>query len=116
MPLVEIVPHPETDPSVTEKTYALMKKVGQSPVKLNREIEGFVLNRLQYAVISEAWRLVGVCTYFFQFLHTLIFEETGGIVYLNFLSLCLFLTCTLCAQKLKLAHKLRTVRSDVGNK
>lgn len=59
VPLVEIVPHPETDPSVTEKTYALMKKVGQSPVKLNREIEGFVLNRLQYAVISEAWRLVG---------------------------------------------------------
>ncbi|XP_050759210.1 lambda-crystallin homolog isoform X3 [Gymnogyps californianus] len=49
----------ETDPSTTERTYALMKKIGQSPVKLNREIEGFVLNRLQYAVISEAWRLVG---------------------------------------------------------
>ncbi|NWI76297.1 CRYL1 protein, partial [Dryoscopus gambensis] len=58
VPLVEIVPHPETDPSTTERTYALMKKIGQSPVKLNREIEGFVLNRLQYAVISEAWRLV----------------------------------------------------------
>ncbi|XP_061313681.1 lambda-crystallin homolog isoform X4 [Pezoporus flaviventris] len=59
VPLVEIVPHPETDPSTTERTYALMKKIGQSPVKLNREIEGFALNRLQYAVISEAWRLVG---------------------------------------------------------
>ncbi|XP_074771766.1 lambda-crystallin homolog isoform X2 [Athene noctua] len=59
VPLVEIVPHPETDPSTIERTYALMKKIGQSPVKLNREIEGFVLNRLQYAVISEAWRLVG---------------------------------------------------------
>ncbi|XP_025926283.1 lambda-crystallin homolog isoform X2 [Apteryx rowi] len=59
VPLVEIVPHPETDPSTIEKTYALMKKAGQSPVKLNKEIEGFVLNRLQYAVISEAWRLVG---------------------------------------------------------
>ncbi|KAJ7426523.1 Lambda-crystallin [Willisornis vidua] len=59
VPLVEIVPHPETDPSTTERTYALMKKIGQSPVKLSREIEGFVLNRLQYAVISEAWRLVG---------------------------------------------------------
>uniref|UniRef100_A0A8C3Y2W7 Crystallin lambda 1 n=1 Tax=Catharus ustulatus TaxID=91951 RepID=A0A8C3Y2W7_CATUS len=63
VPLVEIVPHPETDPSTTERTYALMKKIGQSPVKLNREIEGFVLNRLQYAVISEAWRLVGVSNY-----------------------------------------------------
>ncbi|KAF4787656.1 Lambda-crystallin like protein [Turdus rufiventris] len=40
VPLVEIVPHPETDPSTTERTYALMKKIGQSPVKLNREIEG----------------------------------------------------------------------------
>uniref|UniRef100_A0A8C6ZAJ6 Crystallin lambda 1 n=1 Tax=Nothoprocta perdicaria TaxID=30464 RepID=A0A8C6ZAJ6_NOTPE len=60
VPLVEIVPHPETDPSTIERTYALMKKIGQSPVKLNKEIEGFVLNRLQYAVISEAWRLVGV--------------------------------------------------------
>ncbi|NXU86251.1 CRYL1 protein, partial [Xiphorhynchus elegans] len=59
VPLIEIVPHPETDPSTTERTYALMKKIGQSPVKLSREIEGFVLNRLQYAVISEAWRLVG---------------------------------------------------------
>ncbi|XP_065534642.1 lambda-crystallin homolog isoform X1 [Lathamus discolor] len=59
VPLVEIVPHPETDLATTERTYALMKKIGQSPVKLNREIEGFALNRLQYAVISEAWRLVG---------------------------------------------------------
>lgn len=103
VPLVEIVPHPETDPSVTEKTYALMKKVGQSPVKLNREIEGFVLNRLQYAVISEAWRLVGVCTYFFQFLHTLTFVETGGIVYLNFLSLCLFFNLYLMCTKIKIS-------------
>ncbi|XP_065586183.1 lambda-crystallin homolog [Cyrtonyx montezumae] len=59
VPLVEIVPHPETSPSVTERTYGLMRMIGQSPVRLNREIEGFVLNRLQYAVISEAWRLVG---------------------------------------------------------
>lgn len=44
------------------------------------------------------------------------FVETGGIVYLNFLSICLFLTCTICTQKLKLADKLRAVRSDVGNK
>uniref|UniRef100_A0A8C0JDF7 Crystallin lambda 1 n=1 Tax=Chelonoidis abingdonii TaxID=106734 RepID=A0A8C0JDF7_CHEAB len=60
VPLVELVPHPETEPSTVDKTYALMKKIGQSPVKLTKEIDGFVLNRLQYAVISEAWRLVGV--------------------------------------------------------
>ncbi|XP_063161863.1 lambda-crystallin homolog isoform X1 [Candoia aspera] len=59
VPLVELVPHPETDPSTVEKTYALMKNIGQSPVKLTREIDGFVLNRLQYAIIGETWRLIG---------------------------------------------------------
>nr|XP_003219314.2 PREDICTED: lambda-crystallin homolog [Anolis carolinensis] len=59
VPLVELVPHPETDPCILERTYALMKKIGQSPVKLTKEVNGFALNRLQYAIISEAWRLVG---------------------------------------------------------
>ncbi|XP_078513200.1 lambda-crystallin homolog [Lissotriton helveticus] len=58
VPLVELVPHPETDPATVETTYALMKEIGMSPVKLLKDIDGFVLNRLQYAVISEAWRLV----------------------------------------------------------
>lgn len=44
-----------------DRTYALMQKIGQSPVRVMKEIDGFALNRLQYAVISEAWRLVEVC-------------------------------------------------------
>ncbi|XP_068123035.1 lambda-crystallin homolog isoform X2 [Hyperolius riggenbachi] len=58
VPLVELVPHPQTDPVTMEKAYHLMKRIGQSPVKIMKETDGFVLNRLQYAVISEAWRLV----------------------------------------------------------
>ncbi|XP_012664967.2 lambda-crystallin homolog [Otolemur garnettii] len=58
VPLVELVPHPETASATVDKTYALMKKIGQCPVRLLREVDGFALNRLQYAVISEAWRLV----------------------------------------------------------
>uniref|UniRef100_A0AAA9SYW4 Crystallin lambda 1 n=1 Tax=Bos taurus TaxID=9913 RepID=A0AAA9SYW4_BOVIN len=58
VPLVELVPHPETAPATVDRTYALMRRVGQSPVRLLREIDGFALNRLQYAVIAEAWRLV----------------------------------------------------------
>ncbi|XP_077014918.1 lambda-crystallin homolog isoform X2 [Tamandua tetradactyla] len=58
IPLVELIPHPETDPSTVDRTHALMKKVGQSPVRLRKEVDGFALNRLQYALISEAWRLV----------------------------------------------------------
>uniref|UniRef100_UPI00398ED8D1 lambda-crystallin homolog isoform X2 n=1 Tax=Pristiophorus japonicus TaxID=55135 RepID=UPI00398ED8D1 len=58
VPLVELVPHPETHPAVLEQTYALMKAIGQTPVKLNKEIDGFVLNRIQFAIIGESWRLV----------------------------------------------------------
>ncbi|XP_040122745.1 lambda-crystallin homolog [Oryx dammah] len=58
VPLVELVPHPETAPATVDRTYALMQRVGQSPVRLLREVDGFALNRLQYAVIAEAWRLV----------------------------------------------------------
>ncbi|XP_073899773.1 lambda-crystallin homolog isoform X3 [Castor canadensis] len=58
VPLVELVPHPETSPATMDRTHALLRKIGQSPVRVLREIDGFVLNRLQYAIISEAWRLV----------------------------------------------------------
>ncbi|XP_016059036.1 PREDICTED: lambda-crystallin homolog [Miniopterus natalensis] len=58
VPLVELVPHPETAPATVDRTYTLMQKIRQSPVRILREVDGFVLNRLQFAVISEAWRLV----------------------------------------------------------
>jgi len=37
-----------------------MKDIGQSPVIVRKEVNGFILNRLQYAIIAEAWRLVEV--------------------------------------------------------
>ncbi|XP_029792854.1 lambda-crystallin homolog [Suricata suricatta] len=58
VPLVELVPHPDTAPETVDRTHALMQKIGQSPVRVLKEIDGFALNRLQYAIISEAWRLV----------------------------------------------------------
>ncbi|XP_058526972.1 lambda-crystallin homolog isoform X2 [Ochotona princeps] len=58
VPLVELVPHPETSPATMDRTHALMTKIGQSPVRVLKEVDGFVLNRLQYAIIAEAWRLV----------------------------------------------------------
>ncbi|XP_064167721.1 lambda-crystallin homolog isoform X2 [Anguilla rostrata] len=56
--LVELVPHPDTLPTVMERTHALMTRVGQSPARLRKEVDGFALNRVQYAVIAESWRLV----------------------------------------------------------
>lgn len=58
VPLVEIVPAPWTAPDTVERTCALMSEAGQKPVRLGREIDGFLLNRLQAAVLDEAFRLV----------------------------------------------------------
>lgn len=57
VPVVELVPAPWTDADAVTSTRALMEAVGQVPVSLTREIEGFVLNRLQGALLNEAWAL-----------------------------------------------------------
>ncbi|WBU63780.1 3-hydroxyacyl-CoA dehydrogenase [Paracoccus aerodenitrificans] len=57
VPVVELVPAPWTDPKVVTQTRAIMEDVGQVPVSLTREIDGFVLNRLQGALLNEAWAL-----------------------------------------------------------
>lgn len=54
------MPAPWTHSKVVDQTVALMNDIGQSPVITKREVNGFILNRLQYAVIMEAWRLVEV--------------------------------------------------------
>ena len=58
VPLVEIVPAPWTKPEYTVTTRRIMEEIGQKPVTLSREIEGFALNRIQYAILNECWRLV----------------------------------------------------------
>ncbi|MBN9073098.1 MAG: 3-hydroxyacyl-CoA dehydrogenase [Rhizobiales bacterium] len=58
IPLVEIVPAPWTDADAVGRAKALMRSVGQSPIQLRREINGFVVNRLQGALLGEAFRLV----------------------------------------------------------
>jgi L-gulonate 3-dehydrogenase len=63
IPLVEIVPAPWTAPEVVTRAAELMREVGQSPVVLKREIAGFLVNRLQSAILGEAFRLIedGLC-------------------------------------------------------
>ena len=64
VPVVELCPSPDTDPAVMDRAEAIYRSVGQVPVRLSHEIEGFVLNRLQAALLAEALRLVedGICT------------------------------------------------------
>lgn len=58
VPAVEVVPAPWTDPKVVERTRDFIVGVGQSPIMMKREIDGFVMNRLQGALLQEAFRLV----------------------------------------------------------
>ncbi len=58
IPAVEIVPAPWTAPETVERTEALMRAAGHAPIVMAREIDGFVVNRLQGALLEEAFRLV----------------------------------------------------------
>lgn len=64
IPLVELIPAPWTATATLDFTRDLMRDLGQSPITLTREINGFVVNRLQSALLGEAFRLVedGICT------------------------------------------------------
>ena len=58
VPLVELCPAPWTAPGTVAATRALMESAGQVPVTVTQEREGFVLNRLQGALLAEAFRLL----------------------------------------------------------
>lgn len=58
VPVVELVASPETSADTVAFADALMQAVGQSVVHVRKEVEGFVLNRLQAVLLREAWALV----------------------------------------------------------
>ena len=53
VPLIELVPAPWTDAEVVQRTRSLMLEIGQTPVALKKEVPGFSLNRIQYAILNE---------------------------------------------------------------
>ena len=59
LPLVELCAAPWTAPQTIERARRIYESIGQVPIIVNREVEGFVLNRLQGALLAEAFRLVG---------------------------------------------------------
>jgi 3-hydroxyacyl-CoA dehydrogenase len=58
VPLVELCPAPWTDAEVVERTRALMVRAGQVPATVRKEMDGFALNRLQGALLAEAFRML----------------------------------------------------------
>ena len=58
IPLVEVVPGEDTSPETVDLTYDLLKSVGKHPVKVKKDVPGFVGNRLQHALWREAISIV----------------------------------------------------------
>ncbi|HKV89529.1 MAG TPA: 3-hydroxyacyl-CoA dehydrogenase family protein [Candidatus Dormibacteraeota bacterium] len=65
MDLVEVVRGPETSDATVERTLAMAAEMGRTPVVVNREIDGFIVNRILHAATQEAYRLLdaGVATF-----------------------------------------------------
>ena len=63
--VVEIVGGEDTAPKTLETLAGWMEELGKAPVVVRRDIPGFVVNRLQYALLREAYSLVdsGVCSF-----------------------------------------------------
>lgn len=59
VPIVELCGAPWTAAATVERAEQVFASVGQTPIVVRRELDGFVLNRLQGALLSEAMRLVG---------------------------------------------------------
>ena len=64
VPLVEVVSADTTDPAVAAKLEQTMNEVGKAPIRVNKDVPGFVGNRLQQALMREAMWMIhdGVVT------------------------------------------------------
>lgn len=58
VPVVELCGAPWTSAATRRRAREIMLAIGQAPVDVKREVDGFILNRLQAALLSEAFRLV----------------------------------------------------------
>ena len=63
VPLVEVIKTPDTDPVVANRMFDLLAAAGKTPAMVEKDVPGFIGNRLQHALWREAIALVadGVC-------------------------------------------------------
>lgn len=58
VPAAEVVPAPWTSEDTVRRTAETLRAIGNAPIVMKREIGGFLMNRLQGALLEEAFRLV----------------------------------------------------------
>lgn len=57
MPLVEVCGGEKTAPEVVDWTCRFLESIGQTAAPMDKEVDGFIVNRLQFAIIREAWSM-----------------------------------------------------------
>ena len=77
IPVAEVLPGERTRPEVLTAALAFLESVGQSPVRMNRYLNGFLLNRLQAALIREAVFLYGTGAASAEAIDTVVREGLG---------------------------------------
>jgi 3-hydroxybutyryl-CoA dehydrogenase len=58
MDLVEVVRGPQTSDGTVERAMAMVRELGRTAVLVNKEIDGFIVNRILHAASQEAYRLL----------------------------------------------------------
>jgi len=58
VPLVEVISSERTRPSVADRIMGIMSRLGKRPVQVRRDIPGFLANRIQHALMREAFDLI----------------------------------------------------------
>ncbi len=58
LPCVEVIRGDRTDEAVFEKTYEIMESIGKKPIRVKKDVPGFLGNRMQHALQREAMSLV----------------------------------------------------------
>ncbi|MGH7760064.1 MAG: 3-hydroxyacyl-CoA dehydrogenase family protein [Candidatus Dormibacteraceae bacterium] len=58
MDLVEVVRGPRTSDATVERALSVARAIGRTPVLINKEIDGFIVNRILHAATQEAYRLL----------------------------------------------------------
>jgi 3-hydroxybutyryl-CoA dehydrogenase len=58
MDLVEVVRGPQTSDETVDRAMSVAREIGRTPVLVNKEIDGFIVNRILHAATQEAYRLL----------------------------------------------------------
>jgi 3-hydroxybutyryl-CoA dehydrogenase len=70
MDLVEVVRGPQTSDDTVERAMAMVRGMGRTAVLVNKEIDGFIVNRILHAATQEAYRLLDAGVASFQDIDT----------------------------------------------